>query len=106
MTKRELIAELNRRFPEYSRRDVEVMVNAVLGAMTDALREGKRIEIRGFGSFVVKQRASREARNPRTGATVHVSARRVPFFKVGKELWERINGRTSGKALHRRSAEG
>jgi integration host factor subunit beta len=59
--------------------------------MTDALRQGERIEIRGFGSFVVKSRRAREGRNPKTGEIVAVAAKRVPFFKVGKELKQRVD---------------
>ena len=62
-------------------------------SMVDALRRGERIEIRGFGSFVVKQRRAREGRNPKTGRTVSVAAKRVPFFKVGKELKLRVDGK-------------
>lgn len=93
MTKRGLIEEVVRRFPQYSRRDAEVMVNAVFGSMAEALRRDERIEIRGFGSFVVKRRRAREGRNPKTGMTVAVDAKRVPFFKVGKELRLRVDGR-------------
>jgi integration host factor subunit beta len=93
MTKRALIEEVVRLYPRYSRRDAEVMVNAVFGSMADALRRSERIEIRGFGSFVVKNRRSREGRNPKTGMTVSVAAKRVPFFKVGKELKLRVDGK-------------
>ena len=93
MTKRDLIEDVVRAFPRYSRRDAEVMVNTVFTSMVDALRHNHRIEIRGFGSFVVKQRRSREGRNPRTGRTVSVAAKRVPFFKVGKELKLRVDGK-------------
>lgn len=93
MTKRGLIEEVVKRYPQYSRRDAEVMVNAVFGSMAEALRRDERIEIRGFGSFVVKRRRAREGRNPKTGMTVAVTAKRVPFFKVGKELRLRVDGR-------------
>jgi len=93
MTKRELIDEVVRVFPRFSRRDAEVMVNEVLDVMTRALVRGERIEIRGFGSFVVKHRQAREGRNPKTGALVPVQAKRVPFFKVGKELRLRVDGK-------------
>jgi integration host factor subunit beta len=91
MTKRDLIDEIVRMFPSYSGRDAEVIVNAVFEAMTEALCAGERIEIRGFGSFVVKQRRAREGRNPKTGDIVAVAAKRVPFFKVGKELKQRVD---------------
>ena len=93
MTKRDLIDEVLKTFPRFSRRDAEVMVNAVFDSMTTALSRGERIEIRGFGSFVVKQRLAREGRNPKTGAVVAVHAKRVPFFKVGKELRLRVDGK-------------
>ena len=93
MTKRALIDELVTLYPRFSRRDAEVMVNAVFESLADALRRGERIEIRGFGSFVVKQRQAREGRNPKTGALVPVHAKRVPFFKVGKELRLRVDGK-------------
>jgi integration host factor subunit beta len=92
MTKRDLIEEVVKLYPRFSRRDVEVMVNTVFDSMTDALSRGERIEIRSFGSFVVKRRQAREGRNPKTGTIVNVNAKRVPFFKVGKELRLRVNG--------------
>jgi integration host factor subunit beta len=91
VTKRGLIDELVALYPRFSRRDAEVMVNAVFESLSEALRRGERIEIRGFGSFVVKQREARDGRNPRTGKHVSVAAKRVPFFKVGKELRVRVD---------------
>ena len=93
MTKRDLIEEVAKGFPQLARRDAEVVVNAVFDTMTDALVRGDRIEIRGFGSFVVKHRQAREGRNPKTGTLVSVQAKRVPFFKVGKELRLRVDGK-------------
>jgi integration host factor beta subunit len=93
MTKRDLIDEVNKRFPHLSRRDSEVIINAIFDSMVDALVQGDRIEIRGFGSFVVKQRRARQGRNPKSGALVSVAAKRVPFFKVGKELRLRVDGK-------------
>jgi integration host factor beta subunit len=95
MTKHDLIEEVARQYPRYSRRDAEVIVNSVFDSMADALHQGERIEIRGFGSFVVKQRQAREGRNPKTGRLVSVPAKRVPFFKVGKELKLRVDGKQS-----------
>ncbi len=92
MTRRDLIEELVRIYPRFSRRDAEVIVKAVFQSMAEALTRGERIEIRGFGSFVVKQRQAREGRNPKTGRVVSVAAKRVPFFKVGKELKIRVDG--------------
>ncbi len=104
MTKRGLIDELVALYPRFSRRDAEVMVNAVFESLADALRRGERIEIRGFGSFVVKHREARDGRNPRTGRRVAVAAKRVPFFKVGKELRVRVDG-DDGAARQRRGPE-
>jgi integration host factor subunit beta len=98
MTKRELIDDVLKEFPRFSRRDAEVMVNAVFDSMTQALTRGERIEIRGFGSFVVKHRQAREGRNPKTGALVSVLAKRIPFFKVGKELRLRVDGKPWSEA--------
>jgi integration host factor subunit beta len=92
VTKRGLIDELVALYPRFSRRDAEVMVNAVFESLAEALRRGERVEIRGFGSFVVKHRDARDGRNPRTGRHVQVAAKRVPFFKVGKELRVRVDG--------------
>jgi integration host factor subunit beta len=72
----------------------EMVVNTIFDSMTNALIAGEGIEIRGFGSFTVRTYKSYEGRNPRTGDVVHVAPKRLPFFKVGKELRERVNGRT------------
>jgi integration host factor subunit beta len=69
----------------------EQIVNCVFDSMVKALEEGEGIEIRGFGSFTVREYKSYEGRNPRTGETVHVAPKRLPFFKVGKDLRERVN---------------
>ena len=96
MTKRDLIDEIHKKFPHLSHLDSEVIINSIFGSMIEAMEREERIEIRGFGSFVVKHRRAREGRNPKTGAMVSVSAKRVPFFKVGKELRQRVNGESSG----------
>jgi integration host factor subunit beta len=93
MTKRDLIDEVMKRYPRLSTRDAEAVVNLVFDSMTDALACGGRIEMRGFGTFVLKHRQAREGRNPKTGAVVAVAAKRVPWFKVGKELKLRVNGK-------------
>lgn len=98
MTKRDLIEEVAQHYPRFSRRDAEVMVNAVFDSMTEALAKSERIEIRGFGSFIVKHRPAREGRNPRTGEVVAVAAKKVPLFKVGKELRLRVDGQSTGAA--------
>lgn len=86
MTKRDLVDAVAQRHGYLSRRQVETAVNFVFRAMGSALQEQGRIEIRGFGSFALKSRRSREGRNPRTGAAVAVAAKRVPFFRAGKRL--------------------
>lgn len=91
MTKSQLIETIADRVPHVPRRAVESIVNAIWDTMVDALRAGQRIEIRGFGSFSVKRRRAREARNPKTGQKVAVPDRRSLSFTVGKELRDRLN---------------
>ena len=91
MTKSGLIEEVARLTPHISKKDTEVVVNTIFDSMIEALKSGERIEIRGFGSFQVKVREAREGRNPKTGEPVHISAKRTPFFKVGKELKEMVD---------------
>ena len=93
MTKSGLIEDVARRTPHISKRDTEVVVNTIFDSMVEALKRGDRIEIRGFGSFQVKVREARDGRNPKTGEPVHISAKRTPFFKVGKELKEMVDSR-------------
>jgi integration host factor beta subunit len=92
MTKSGLIEKVAELTPHISKKDTEIVVNTIFDSMTEALKEGDRIEIRGFGSFQVKVREAREGRNPKTGAEVHIPAKRTPFFKVGKELKEMVDG--------------
>jgi integration host factor subunit beta len=91
MTKSELIQKLAERNPHLFLRDVEKIVDTVFGEITDALADGDRVELRGFGAFSVKHRDARVGRNPRTGETVQVEAKRLPFFKTGKALREKLN---------------
>jgi integration host factor beta subunit len=98
MTKSDLIERVSEKVPHISKKDTEVVVNTIFDSMTDALRAGKRIEIRGFGSFQVKVREAREGRNPKTGEEVRIPAKRTPFFKVGKELKERIDASGRGRS--------
>ena len=93
MTKSGLIEDVARRTPHISKRDTEVVINTIFDSMVEALKRGDRIEIRGFGSFQVKVREARDGRNPKTGEPVHISAKRTPFFKVGKELKEMVDSR-------------
>ena len=85
----------------------ELVVNTIFDSMVEALQRSEGIEIRGFGSFTVRQYKSYEGRNPRTGDAVHVAPKRLPFFKVGKDLRERVNGKRSGggSPVARRRAE-
>lgn len=92
MTKSELIQKLAEKNPHLFLRDVEKIVDTIFNEITDALVEGDRVELRGFGAFSVKEREPRTGRNPRTGETVQVDAKRLPFFKTGKGLRERLNG--------------
>ncbi len=96
MTKRGIVEELLTRRQGSSHRESETIVNAMFDAMMTALARGERIEIRGFGSFGVKQRRAREGRNPRTGQPVEVQAKRIPFFRAGKELKVEVNGAAEG----------
>jgi integration host factor subunit beta len=95
MTKRELIEEVVRHQAHLRPRDVEALVGAVFTTLSEALARGERIEIRGFGSFIVKRRNAREGLNPKTGEAVAVAAKRVPFFKAGKELKLRVDGKAA-----------
>lgn len=91
MTKSELIQRLAERNPHLYLRDVEKIVETIFEEITGALANGDRVELRGFGAFSVKHRDARTGRNPRTGEAVHVEAKRLPFFKTGKALRERLN---------------
>ena len=91
MTKSELIQKLAERNPHLFLRDVEKIVDTVFDEITGALVNGDRVELRGFGAFSVKHREARVGRNPRTGETVHVEEKRLPFFKTGKALREKLN---------------
>ena len=91
MIKSELIQQIADKNPHLYQRDVENIVNAILGEITKALANGDRVELRGFGAFSVKNRKPRTGRNPKTGEKVEVEEKWVPFFKTGKELRERLN---------------
>lgn len=95
MTKSELVDVLSNKLRHLSKTEVEVIIDTLFGKMEDALKQGNRIEIRGFGTFEVRQRPARQGRNPRSGATVYIQNRKVPFFRVGKELYERLNAKTA-----------
>ena len=91
MTRSELIQQLAEQNPHLYLRDIENIVETVFEEITQALVDGNRVELRGFGAFSVKHRDSRMGRNPRTGEKVYVEAKRLPFFKTGKALRERLN---------------
>ena len=91
MTKSELIEELTIRNEILSKREAEVIVNTIFDGIGQALMDGDRVEIRGFGSFTVRERDAREARNPKSGEVVQIPSKKTPFFKTGKELRERVN---------------
>jgi integration host factor subunit beta len=91
MTKSELIARLAERFPQLVAKDADFAVKMILDAMSEALANGDRIEIRGFGSFALNYRPPRVGRNPKSGDKVSVPEKWVPHFKAGKELRERVD---------------
>ncbi len=93
MTKRDLIARMQDLLKEYPRKDVAHAVEIIFDSMVEAMKKDERIEIRGFGNFTVRIRDPRRGRNPMTGASVDVPPRRFPFFKVGKELKERVDSK-------------
>jgi len=92
MIKSELIAALANENPQLTQKDIERVVGVILEQMIEALESGGRVELRGFGAFSVRSRPARAGRNPRTGDSVNVRAKSVPFFKAGKELRLRLNG--------------
>lgn len=92
MTKSDLILRLAELYPHLLQRDIERIVGTVFDEISNALARGNRVELRGFGAFSIKQRDSRMGRNPRTGEAVAVAEKRVPFFKTGKQLRDRLNG--------------
>ncbi|MDZ3837776.1 MAG: integration host factor subunit beta [Rhodospirillales bacterium] len=91
MTKSELIARLAAANPHLYHRDVERIVTTVFEEIAAALSRGDRVELRGFGAFSVKERGARIGRNPRTGDTVSVTSKYIPYFKTGKQLREKLN---------------
>ena len=91
MIRSELVSAVAEANPHLTLRDVEAIVATIFNQITNALAGGRRVELRGFGAFSTRGREARTGRNPRTGAAVKVDAKRVPYFKPGKELRERIN---------------
>ena len=92
MIRSELVAVVAEQNPHLTIKDVERIVATIFDEITDALAQGRRVELRGFGAFSTRARDQRTGRNPRTGAAVKVDAKKVPYFKPGKELRERLNG--------------
>ena len=90
MTKADLVDDVAKN-SGLTKKDAEVVIETVLESIKEALKSGQKVELRGFGSFRLRERNPRKGRNPKTGETVHVPAKRVPYFKLGKELKELIN---------------
>ena len=91
MIRSELVQKLCDDHPDLTQKEIERVVSAFFDSITDQLRKGGRVELRGFGAFSTRQRDARLGRNPRTGQSVEVDAKRVPYFKPGKEMRERLN---------------
>ena len=91
MIKSELVQRISTQNPHLYQRDVENIVNTILGEIIAAMARGDRVELRGFGAFSVKRRDARIGRNPRTGDSVQVAEKHIPFFKTGKQLRDRLN---------------
>jgi integration host factor subunit beta len=91
MTKAQLIERVAEQLKVMTKRQTEIIVNTLFNSIKETLAKGDKIEIRGFGSFRLRNRKMREGRNPKTGATVMVPSKRVPFFKAGKELKELVD---------------
>jgi len=93
MIRSELIQKISEENPHLYQRDVERIVNTIFEEIVEAMARGDRVELRGFGAFSVKRRDARVGRNPRTGEAVEVEEKAVPFFKTGKLLRDRLNGK-------------
>ncbi|UCD34764.1 MAG: integration host factor subunit beta [Nitrospiraceae bacterium] len=91
MTKSVLIERISEKLEGLSKKQTEVIVETIFESIKDALAQGGKVEIRGFGNFRLRNRNARKARNPKTGAAVDVPPKKVPYFKVGKELREMVN---------------
>jgi integration host factor subunit beta len=104
MTKAELVEDVARA-AELTKKDAERLVEIVFESIIDTLNRGEKIELRGFGSFRVRERGSRRGRNPKTGDPVNIPAKRVPYFKPGKELKELINEEETGSTASSLSEE-
>ena len=98
MTKSELIEAVAAKVSNFSRKDIEIIVDTLFDSMSTSLSKGDKVEIRGFGSFKIKEREGRQGRNPKSGENIFIESKRVPFFKAGKEIRERINNETEGES--------
>lgn len=103
MTKAALVEEVAR-VTDLTKKDAEVIVETMFECITEALRRGEKIELRGFGSFRLRRREPRKGRNPKTGDRVDVPPKQVPYFRPGKALKERINGRPDAAPRRRTAA--
>ena len=91
MIRSDLVKRVRKAHPHLDLAEAEAIVGAILNSITDALAEGRRVEVRGFGAFSTRARDGRTGRNPRTGAPVTVPPKRVPYFKAGKDMRARLN---------------
>lgn len=91
MTRSELTEAVASKVANFTKKDVETIVSTLFESIAGGLKRGEKIEIRGFGSFKVRKRNARSGRNPKSGEGIQVEAKKVPFFKAGKELKERVN---------------
>lgn len=91
MTKSELVEQLSASNSGLNKKEAELIVNTIFDSIGDALVVGDRVEIRGFGSFSIRERDAREARNPKSGEVVRIPSKKTPFFKTGKELRARVD---------------
>ena len=91
MTKSELVLQLAKQYPHLYQRDIEKLVNTILGEISTTLIKGGRVELRGFGAFSIRKREARVARNPKNGQKVSIGERHAIYFRTGKELRKRIN---------------
>lgn len=92
MTKSQLIEKLMEAGSELNKKESELVVNTIFDSIGSALIGGDRVEIRGFGSFSIREREARQARNPKSGNLINIPSKKTPFFKTGKELRERVDG--------------
>jgi integration host factor subunit beta len=104
MIKSELVSKLTEQNPHLYQRDIEQVINAILDTITDALAQGGRVELRGFGTFTAKKREPRTGRNPRTGEAVSISEKVAPVFRTGKEMRHRLNPASPQRAKKKRAA--